>query len=171
MPILHAVKSLTPIPRANVAFDLGGHGKMDGMALVNQPERALERAKRTESEGKIGDVVECPQGGAACCSVCIVPTLVEIGGAEGRPHGRAPACDGLLRPGRFLLLSTRPVAALRIPGQIQRKSCCSPARLIYKRATVLHAKAHRHKVHPDHRGWTDRDRPGLRIRLFRNASL
>jgi hypothetical protein len=56
MPILHAVKSLTPIPRANVAFDLGGHGKMDGMALVNQPEQVLERAKRTESEGKIGDV-------------------------------------------------------------------------------------------------------------------
>jgi hypothetical protein len=56
MPILHAVKSLTPIPRANVAFDLGGHGKMDGMALVNQPEQVLERAKRTEGEGKIGDV-------------------------------------------------------------------------------------------------------------------
>jgi hypothetical protein len=29
---------------------------MDGMALVNQPEQVLERAKRTESEGKIGDV-------------------------------------------------------------------------------------------------------------------
>jgi hypothetical protein len=28
---------------------------MDGMALVNQPEQVLERAKRTESEGKIGD--------------------------------------------------------------------------------------------------------------------
>src|SRR5262249_52367923 len=141
MPILHAVKSLTPIPRANVAFDLGGHGKMDGMALVNQPEQVLERANRTESEGKIG---------AATWN----------GAAEGRAHGRAPACDGLLRAGRFLLLSTRPVAALRIPGQIQRKRCCSPARLIYKRATVLHAKAHRHKIHPDNRGWTDRDRPG-----------
>ena len=45
-----------PFTRADVAFDLGGHGKMDGMALVHQPEQVLERAKRTESEGKIGDI-------------------------------------------------------------------------------------------------------------------
>ncbi len=36
---------------------------------------------------------------------------------------------------------------------------------------LSHAQAHRHKVHPDHRGWADRHRPGLRVRLFRHASL
>src|SRR5262249_45537813 len=143
MPILHAVKSLTPIPRANVVFDLGGHGKMDGMALVNQPEQVLERAKRTESEGKIGDVTwNVLKPAQRVVAFALYLPLLRLGA---RRVGRmvAPACDGLLRAGRFLLLSARPVAALRIPGQIQRKSCCSPARLIYKRATVLHAKAHR----------------------------
>ena len=32
-------------------------------------------------------------------------------------------------------------------------------------------KTHRHKVDPDHRSRPDRHRPGLRVRLFRHASL
>jgi hypothetical protein len=42
MPCLHAVERLAPIPRANVAFDFGGHGKMGGMTLVHQPEQMLK---------------------------------------------------------------------------------------------------------------------------------
>ena len=33
------------------------------------------------------------------------------------------------------------------------------------------AEAHRHQEHPDHRRRPDRDRPGLRVRLFRRAGL
>ena len=33
------------------------------------------------------------------------------------------------------------------------------------------AQAHRHRVHPDHRRGADRDRAGVRVRLFRGAGL
>jgi hypothetical protein len=51
MPSLHAIESLAPIQWANLALDLGRHGKMGGMTLVHQPEQMLKRAERTEKFG------------------------------------------------------------------------------------------------------------------------
>ena len=107
------------------------------------------------------------------------------------PNSNIPSCSWRTRPGSSPDRPYRPFScprqggptwlALAPPlylehqgpdrGKILPCRSCSLARLIYKRANVPHAQTPRHKVHPDHRGRTDRDRSGLRVRLFRHASL
>ena len=83
---------------------------------------------------------------------------------QGHPEASPGPHD--LRP---LFESFMQLMVRRLQNQLRR---CAPMRAASAEVSrAVNAQAHRPQEHPDHRRRPDRDRPGLRVRLFRRAGL